>query len=98
MKRWDNHPEPRAGLAYPAQVDPSKIGLLVSLIEAYDGLAVLRTKDAVRGIVEFWISRMMQQDFESFLTAARQDLGLVVGEPFVPDVHAPGFPDGRGGE
>lgn len=96
MRRWNEHPEPRAGLAYPAKVDPSKIGFLVSLIEAYDGLAVLRTKDAARGIVEFWISPMMQQDFESFLTWARPELGLVVGEPFVPDVGAPGFPDGGG--
>src|SRR5690606_3114748 len=56
VRAWDNHPEPRAGLCYPAQVHPSKIGLLVSLVEAYDGLAVVRTKDAAAGIVEFWIS------------------------------------------
>jgi hypothetical protein len=93
VKPWDDHPQPRAGLCYPARVHPSKIGLLVSLVEAYDGLAVVRTKDAAAGIVEFWISPLMQQDFESFLEAAREELGLVAGDPVIPDVNAPGFPD-----
>lgn len=95
MKPWNDHPEPRAGFCYPAQMPPSKIGLLVSLLEAYDGLAVIRTKDAAAGIVEFWISPLMQQDFESFLSYAREELGIVAGQPFVPNVDAPGFPDGR---
>jgi hypothetical protein len=94
MKRWDDHPEPRAGLCYTGRIDPSRIGHLVSLVEAYEGLAVVRTKDAAAGIVEFWISPLMQQDFESFLEAAREDMGLVTSGPVVPDVKAPGFPDG----
>lgn len=94
MKPWNDHPDPRGGLIYPAHVHPSKIGLLVSLIEAYDGLAVVRTKDAAAGIVEFWISPLMQQDFESFLTNARQQLGLVAGSPVIADVNSPQFPDG----
>lgn len=93
MKPWNNHPQPATGLIYPARVHPSKIGLLVSLIEAYDGLAVVRTKDAAAGIVEFWISPLMQHHFESFLTNAREELGLVAGQPIVPDVHSPDFPD-----
>jgi len=95
MKPWNDHPEPRAGLCYPARIAPSKIGLLVSLVEAYDGLAVVRTKDAAAGIVEFWISPLMQQDFESFLTAAREQLGLIAAQPYVVDPTAPGFPDGK---
>lgn len=94
MKPWNDHPEPRAGLCYTGRIDPSKIGFLVNLVEAYGGLAVVRTKDAAAGIVEFWISPLMQQDFESFLEAAREELGLAVSSPMVPDVKAPGFPDG----
>lgn len=93
MRPWNDHPEPLAGLCYTGRLDPSRIGFLVSLVEAYEGLAVVRTKDAAAGIVEFWISPLMQQDFESFLEAAREDFGLVVVGPVVPDVQAPGFPD-----
>lgn len=93
MKRWNDHPEPRGGLCYRAQVNPSVIGHLVALVEAYEGLAVVRTKDNAAGIVEFWISPLMRRDFESFLEAARAELGLVSAEPVVLDVSAPGFPD-----
>ena len=93
MRKWDDHPEPKAGLCYMGKIAPSKIGYMVSLMEAYDGLAVIRTKDAAAGIVEFWISPLMQQDFDSFLEDARETLGLVTSGPVVPDVNAPGFPD-----
>ncbi len=93
MRPWNDHPEPRGGLCYTGRIDPSRIGHLVSLVEAYEGLAVVRTKDAAAGIVEFWISPLMQQDFESFLEAAREELGLVTAAPTVSDVHAPGFPE-----
>ena len=93
MKPWNDHPEPHGGLGYVGQINPSLIGYLVMLVEAYDGLAVIRTKDAAAGIVEFWISPLMRQDFESFLEAAREELGLVAKGPTVLDVSAPGFPD-----
>lgn len=93
MRRWDDHPNPIGGLCYTGRIDPSRIGFLVSLVEAYEGLAVVRTKDAAAGIIEFWISPLMQQDFESFLEAARDELGLVTAGPVVTDVHAPNFPD-----
>ena len=93
MRRWDNHPQPTAGLCYRAQVNPAIIGHLVSLVEAYDGLAVVRTKDKAAGIVEFWVSPLMQKDFESFLEFAKSEFGLVSGKPVVPDVQAAGFPD-----
>lgn len=93
MRAWNDHPEPRAGLCYTAQVNPSHIAHLVSLIEAYEGLATLRTKDADAGIVEFWISPLMQQDFENFLGAIQGELGLTAAAPRVLDVNAPGFPD-----
>ena len=83
---------PLPGVVYVIR-PASRLGLLVSLVEAYDGLAVVRTKDAAAGIVEFWISPFMQQDFESFLSAAKQELGVVAGSPVISDVNTPGFPD-----
>ncbi len=93
MKPWNDHPAPQGGLCYVGQLNPNQIGYLVMLVEAYEGLAIVRTKDAAAGIVEFWISPLMRQDFESFLEAAREELGLVTKGPIVLDVTAPGFPD-----
>jgi hypothetical protein len=92
MRRWDDHAAPRAGLSYTARLDPKNIAYLVCLLEAYDGLAVVRTKDAALGIVEFWISPLMQKDFESFLESAGQELNLHALPPVVIDMAELGEP------
>lgn len=83
MRAWDDHPEPRTGLCYTGKVNPGKISRLVALLEAYDGLATIRTKDAGLGVVEFWLSPFMQKDFESFLQAMQETMGLVWSGPRV---------------
>lgn len=80
------HPEPRSGLCYPARLEPHRIVDLQNLVEGYDGLAVLRTKDSALGIVEFWVSPTMQQDFEDFLNTTKRDLELVAGPPQAIDM------------
>ncbi len=86
VRAWDDHPQPTAGLCYLAHVEPQHIGYLVSLVEAHEGLAVVRTKDAALGIVEFWISPLMQKDFEGLLTALKHELGVNAGLPEVQDI------------
>ncbi|MGI8908759.1 MAG: DUF4911 domain-containing protein [Candidatus Sumerlaeaceae bacterium] len=86
MRAWDDHPEPRAGICYTAHIDPQHIGYLVSLVEAHEGLAIVRTKDAALGIVEFWISPLMQKDFESFLTALKEELQVNAGPPEIINI------------
>jgi hypothetical protein len=71
---------------YRARVEPNEIGYLVSLVEAHEGLAVVRTKDAALGIVEFWISPLMRQDFESLLEALKQELGIRAEPPQIMDI------------
>jgi len=83
MKTWNDHPEPRTGLCYTARVPVHEIGYLVSIVEGHEGLAIVRTKDAALGIVEFWISPLMQKDFESLLTYLTGELGITVGKPAV---------------
>ncbi len=75
------HPEPRSGLCYLARIEPHRIVTLQNLVEAYEGLAVLRTKDSALGIVEFWVSPTMQTDFEDFLNSTKAELGLVFSTP-----------------
>lgn len=71
---------------YTAHVEPQHIGFLVSLVEAHEGLAIVRTKDAALGIVEFWISPLMQNDFESLLAALKTELGVNAGPAQVQDI------------
>ena len=88
MKRWDNHPEPRAGLCYTARVPVHEIGFLVSLVEGHEGLAIVRTKDETLAIVEFSISPLMQSDFESLLSELTRELGMTVAQPISMSVAA----------
>lgn len=86
MRPWDDCPEPRQGLCYVAKINPADIAHVVALTEGHEGLAVIRTKDAALGIVEFWVPPTMQQDFESYLDALRQEVGLVANPPVVLDL------------
>jgi hypothetical protein len=88
MKSWNEHPEPRAGLCYTAKVPPHEIGYLVSLVEGHEGLAIVRTKDAALGIVEFWISPLMQKDFESLLERLAEEIGIAFAKPCVINASA----------
>ena len=83
MKNWNDHPDPRTGLCYTARVPVHEIGFLVSLVEGHEGLAVVRTIDAALGIVEFWISPLMQKDFEALLEHLKTEIGIVAGKPSV---------------
>ena len=40
-----------------ASCRPERIGLLNAIVDAYEGLAVVRTLDAREGRVEFWVSQ-----------------------------------------
>ncbi len=79
MKRFDDLTHP--GFVYPARIPSDKIGLLGMLVEGHEGLAIVRTTDASLGLIEFWISPSMQKEFESFLGALREELGLYAGAP-----------------
>lgn len=84
MKRFDDFRHP--GLIYPARLSPEKIGLLGMLVEGHEGLGLVRTKDPALGTVEFWVSPLMQADFEAFLDALRTELGLFSGPPSLAEL------------
>jgi hypothetical protein len=77
VRSWNDHPK-SAGLCYRARVDISQIAYLCSIVEAHEGLAVVRTKDERLGIVEFWVSPLMQKDFEEFLSALENEIFITV--------------------
>ena len=59
-----------------AKIDPpSEISFVNSIMVAYEGLAVLRTIDPKKGLVEFWVS----PDFEPEVRDIIEDLNKSIG-------------------
>jgi hypothetical protein len=60
---------------YRARIKRAHIGFLNSIIESYEGIAVVRTLDAGSGIVELWVSPW----FESLVVEIMRDLASDIG-------------------
>ena len=56
------------------RVDRRKIAFIRFILEAYDGLAIVRTVDAQTGLIEFQIAPGCEQDVEDILEDLRQDI------------------------
>lgn len=56
------------------RVDRRKIAFLRFIVEAYDGLAIVKTLDAESGLVEFQIAPGCERDVETILQDLQQDI------------------------
>ena len=61
-----------------AKCSPHRIGLVNSLIDAYEGLAAVRTVTAAEGILEFWVSRKQENPFRLILNELAKQVELDV--------------------
>lgn len=86
VRDWKADAERSGSLCYEARLKPGEIGYLCAITEAHEGLAVIRTKDEALGIVEFWVSRSMREEFEDFLRGVKRELNITVGAAFDPGV------------
>jgi hypothetical protein len=62
-------------ITYRAWIEKTQIGFLNSIIESYEGIAVVRTLHAPSGIIELWVS----PDFEQLVIAIMHDLAQEIG-------------------
>lgn len=62
-------------ITYRAVIDKTQIGYLNSVIESYEGIAVVRTMHAPSGIIELWISPY----FEDVVLQIIQDIADEIG-------------------
>lgn len=60
-----------------ARVPPHEIGFLNSIIEAYEGIGMLRTRDPKRGVVEFWMIPDFKDVFLELIEELRRDIPIV---------------------
>ncbi len=55
------------------RIPPAEIAYLSALVEGYDGIGQLRTVDPERGIIECWMMRDFEADFEALIASVRQE-------------------------
>ena len=56
------------------RVDRREIAFLKFILEAYDGIAVLKTEDAIRGIITFHIAPGCEKQFAEILQDLKKDI------------------------
>jgi hypothetical protein len=56
------------------RVDRREIAFLKFILEAYDGIATLRTEDAIRGIITFHIAPGCERQFAEILKDLKKDI------------------------
>ena len=62
------------------RVDRREIAFLKFILEAYDGIATLKTEDAIRGIITFHIAPGCKKQFVEILQDLKKDIMI---EPLV---------------
>lgn len=63
-------------ITYRAVIDKSQIGYLNSIIDSYEGLAVVRTMDAPAGIVELWVCPPFEELVNTIVEDIADEIGL----------------------
>lgn len=66
-------------VTYRARIDKTQIGFLNSIIESYEGIAVVRTLHAPSGVVELWASPF----FEDLVNKVMDDIADEIGLQYV---------------
>jgi len=61
---------------YQYEVDKKNIAYVVSLVEAYDYLAVVRTLDQSRGLIELLISPDFVDEVNSLMENLRKEISI----------------------
>lgn len=58
------------------RMPPREIGYLTSLVEAFDGIGLVRTLDRERGVIECWIMTDHAEAFEGLLNSLREEFPI----------------------
>ena len=82
------YPAPNESLIYVAQIPPGEIAFVNSVIESYEGIGVVRTRDQHRGIIEICVMDWACEVFEKIVA----DIALEVPFTFLKfDTERHGF-------
>jgi len=90
-RRFAGWPEPSADCrTLVLRVPPSKIGLICSLVEAYEGVAIVRTTDRQAGLIDLWIMPGQEMVVDAILADLEAQFRIlrireVLGHPHLDD-------------
>lgn len=63
-------------IPYRAKVRKSQIGFINSIIESYEGIAVVRTLDPKEGILELWVSPFFEELTMEVMESLAEEISL----------------------
>lgn len=63
------------------KVDKKNIAFLKFVLEAYDGMAVIRTLDPREGVIELMIAPDFEKDVEEILDSLRDEVEMLSTDP-----------------
>lgn len=64
--------------AIVAHVPSDEIGYVSSVIESYEGIGIVRTRDPQFGIIEFWVIPEFRDVFEAVLNELRTEMAIAI--------------------
>ena len=69
MTRYGNDTE-----TIVARIPPEEICYVNAVVESYEGIGIVRTRDPQVGIIEFWVIAQFRTEFEALLEDLRQEI------------------------
>lgn len=61
-----------------ARIPPEEIGYVSALVESYEGIGIVRTRDPQMGIIEFWVIREFREVFDAVLESLRDEMEVEI--------------------
>ena len=63
---------------FVAATDPKEIGYINSIIESYEGMGLVRTRDERQGVIEFWVAPDFLDLFHQVLRSLSTELPITL--------------------
>jgi len=63
---------------FVAATDPKEIGYINSIMESYEGMSLVRTRDGKQGIIEFWVAPDFLDVFHQVLRSLSTELPITL--------------------
>ena len=63
---------------FVAATDPKEIGYINSIVESYEGMGLVRTRDEKQGVIEFWIAPDFLDLFHQVLHSLSTELPITL--------------------
>ena len=67
-------------LRFKAHVPSSQIGYVNALVESYEGVCIMRTRDPRLGTLEFWVPPQLKYVFDRFIEGLRREMPVAFDE------------------